>query len=256
MDEQLTYTAVKPREERIPDVVDFARDCMGFYPDSRQEELLRGTERRVVVKAARMWGKSTIAVVKVLHAAWQRPNDKVLMVCATQAECTRMKEWLALERNRLGIAGRVEVVTGRGMKFRRVDVAVIDDAARVKDEIYDALRPAVAAARGELWLLSTPGKQEGFFFEAWKRGKWTKVQAGANDTPHMAAEFLAEEEAELGAVRYSSEYLCEFEGEVEVEYVLEYLDEKGEVWARYGSNIDWSLGRDGPWKGYAEDKEK
>ena len=35
----------------------------------------------------------------------------------------------------------------------------------VKDEIYDALRPAVAAARGELWLLSTPGKQEGFFLD-------------------------------------------------------------------------------------------
>ena len=31
---------------------------------------------------------------------------------------------------------------------------------------------------------------------------------------------------------------------------------KGEVWARCGPNIDWSLGRDGPWKGYPEDKEK
>ena len=237
-------------------MVDFARDCMGFYPDSRQEELLRQTERRVVVKAARMWGKSTVGVVKVLHAAWQRPKGRVVMVCATRAECARMKQWLERERNRLGIAGRVEVVTGSGMKFGRVDVAVIDDAARVKDEVYDALRPAVAAARGELWLLSTPGKKEGFFFEAWAGDKWTKVHGGADEAPHMAAEFLAGEEEELGAVRYGSEYLCEFEGDVEVTYTLEYEDETGAVWARCGPNIDWSLHRDGPWKGYPEDKEK
>ena len=231
------------------DAADFARDCLGFHPDAIQERLLRTTERRVVVNAARMWGKSTLARAKALHAAWQRPEGTVVVVCATQRERGRMEALLGKAAARLGIAGRITVVAGTAAKFGRVDVAVIDDAGQVKEEVYDALRPAVAAARGEFWLLGTAGKKEGFFYEAWKGRRWAKLKVPANECPHMSAEFLAEEEAELGPRRFGSEYECEFEGDVEVQFLLEWVDKKGEVWARSGPDCDWSLDRDGPWTG-------
>ncbi len=231
------------------DAADFARDCMGFHPDAVQERLLRTTERRVVVSAARMGGKSTLARVKALHAAWQRPEGTVVVVCATPREGARMKASLGKAAARLGIAGRITVVAGAAAKFGRVDVAVIDDAASVKDEVYDALRPAVAAARGEMWLLSTPGKKEGFFYEAWKGRSRAKLKVPANECPHITADFLAEEKEELGPKRFGSEYECEFEGDVEVTYVAEWVDDKGVVHGRFGPDYDWLLSRDGPWTG-------
>jgi hypothetical protein len=45
---------------------------------------------------------------------------------------------------------------------------LIDEAARVDDAMYKALRPMLAVGQGDLWLMSTPYGKRGFFYECWE----------------------------------------------------------------------------------------
>ena len=44
---------------------------------------------------------------------------------------------------------------------------ILDEAARVPDELYAALRPMLAVGGGRLVLLSTPFGKRGFFWREW-----------------------------------------------------------------------------------------
>jgi hypothetical protein len=89
---------------------------------------------------------------------------------------------------------------------------LIDEASRVTDEMYQALRPMLAVGEGDLWLMSTPNFKRGFFYEIWEHGgpEWFRVKAPATECARISATFLAEELAEHGDDIYRREYLCEF----------------------------------------------
>lgn len=68
--------------------------------------------------------------------------------------------------------------------FDNVVLMLIDEASRVSDGMYRALRPMLAVGRGALWLLSTPNGRSGFFYEAWISGRdWTRIEASAKSAP-------------------------------------------------------------------------
>ena len=52
----------------------------------------------------------------------------------------------------VGLPGMEGTVRG----FSAVSLLLIDEAARVEDEMYQALRPMLAVGDGDLWLMSTP----------------------------------------------------------------------------------------------------
>jgi hypothetical protein len=81
----------------------------------------------------------------------------------------------------------------------------------VTDERYRAMRPALAVADGDLWLMSTPNGKRGFFWEEWNAGgeTWERISVAAPECPRIGARFLAEERAK-GDSWYRQEYLCEF----------------------------------------------
>ena len=95
---------------------------------------------------------------------------------------------------------------------------IIDEAARVDDQIYRALRPMLAVANGDLWLLSTPAGMRGFFYENWTAARnrteespeWHRISIPAPDCPRISAAFLEEERAQMGQSAFRQEYLCEF----------------------------------------------
>ncbi len=89
---------------------------------------------------------------------------------------------------------------------------LIDEAARVSDEMYKSVRPMPAVADGDLWLMSTPFGQRGFFWETWANGgaRWKRVAAPATECSRISKKFLEEERASLGERWFRQEYLCEF----------------------------------------------
>jgi hypothetical protein len=94
-------------------------------------------------------------------------------------------------------------------------LVVIDEAARVDDELLAAVRPMLATNKdGRLIALTTPAGCRGFFHDAWhdtaEGNNWHRVRVSASQCPRISKEFLAEELRNLGAVRFSEEYELAF----------------------------------------------
>ena len=51
--------------------------------------------------------------------------------------------------------------------FSGVTLIIEDEASRVDDTLYRAVRPMLAVSGGRLILMSTPYGQTGHFFEEW-----------------------------------------------------------------------------------------
>jgi hypothetical protein len=88
----------------------------------------------------------------------------------------------------------------------------VDEAARVDDGLYYAVRPMLAVSGGRLMLLSTPHGKRGVFFEEWEHGEgWERYEVPASECPRIPASFLEEERRSLPAWIHRQEYECSFE---------------------------------------------
>jgi len=96
--------------------------------------------------------------------------------------------------------------------YSSVGLLIIDEAARVPDELYQAVRPMLAASDGRLICLSTPYGRVGFFHDAWTSDTqdWERISVRAADVPHIKPEFLARERQIMLPATYAQEYNCEF----------------------------------------------
>ncbi len=74
----------------------------------------------------------------------------------------------------------------------------------------------MAAARGAVWLMSTPNGRQGFFWRLWENGGagWVRLRARAEDSGRIPLDFLDEERKQMGDRFFQQEYCCEF-GEVD-----------------------------------------
>jgi hypothetical protein len=96
--------------------------------------------------------------------------------------------------------------------YSNVTTLIVDEAARVSDALYSAVRPMLAVSGGRMVVLSTPFGRRGWFYEAWHSDEvWQRVKVTAPDCPRIPADFLAEERKALGPRWYSQEYHCSFE---------------------------------------------
>jgi hypothetical protein len=86
--------------------------------------------------------------------------------------------------------------------FSAVSLLLIDEASRVDDAMYKALRPMLAVGRGDLWLMRTPCGKRGFFYECWEHegAEWFRVAVPATECPRIPAEFLEKERGDGSTV--------------------------------------------------------
>jgi hypothetical protein len=78
--------------------------------------------------------------------------------------------------------------------YSGVRLLVIDEAARVPDDLYYCVRPMLAVSRGLLVALSTPFGRRGWFHQEWTgAGPPERAQVTAGQCPRITPEFLAEE---------------------------------------------------------------
>jgi len=213
------------------DAVAFAREKLGFEPDSLQAEVLASTANRGILNCSRQWGKSTVAAAKAVHRAYTRPGSLVVVASPSERQSGEFLRKVEQMAARLGIPARgdghntLSLAMPNGSRivglpgtedtvrgFSAVSLLLIDEAARVPDSIYKALRPMLALGRGDLWMMSTPYGKQGFFYDTWEHGGagWKRVTATAMDCERISPEFLDEERAVLGAMWFRQEFLCEF----------------------------------------------
>jgi hypothetical protein len=212
------------------DAVSFARS-LGFDADPWQVQALRWSGRRLLLNCCRQAGKSTTAALLAVHRALYSPGSLILLVSPSLRQSSelfrKVGEWLTKlpeppampEDNRLScvLANGSRIVslpssesTVRG--FSGVDLIIEDEAARVPDDLYRAVRPMLAVSGGRLILMSTPFGKRGHFFEAWANGgpAWERIELAASANARIAPAFLAEERSALGDLWYRQEYECAF----------------------------------------------
>lgn len=212
-------------------VAEWVRERLGFEPDEGQQRVLASGSHRGILNCTRQWGKSTVTAAKAVHQAYTEGGSLTLVVTPSgrqSGEFMRKAEGFA---RRLGIRPRgdgenemsIEFPNGarivglpgneatiRG--FSAVRLLLVDEASRVSDDLYMAIRPMLAVSDGALWLMSTPFGKRGFFWEAWDQGgpEWVRVQVTADRCSRIPRTFLEEERGTMGDRCFRQEYLCEF----------------------------------------------
>src|ERR671939_2034721 len=202
----------------------------GLDPDPWQRDVLRSTAPRVLLNCSRQSGKSTVSALLALHAALYTPQALVLMLSPSLRQSAELflkalDLYRALGRPvpaqaetslRLELEGGSRVISLPGSEatvrgYSGVTLLVVDEASRVEDQLYMALRPMVAVSQGRLIALSTPFGRRGWWFEAWRSAEpWERYEVPASACPRISPQFLAEEQRVLGPWFYRQEYECQF----------------------------------------------
>jgi hypothetical protein len=217
----------------------------GLSPDPWQRDALRSRARQTIFLASRQSGKSTVSAVVALHTALYAAPSLVLLLSPglrqSQELFRKVKDALtalgaaapapeAESALRLELPGGSRIVCLPGTEatvrgYSRVALLVVDEASRVKDELYMAIRPMLAVSGGRVLLLSTPFGARGFFHEEWSGGgpDWERVRVTADQVPRITPAFLERERAAIGDYWYRQEYLCQFVDPLESVFASEYI---------------------------------
>jgi len=229
---------------RALDPVRLAEAC-GVTPDDWQSDTLRSDAKRMLLLCARQTGKTTVTGIKALHKALYTSDSLSLILSPSQRQSAEMLRSLMALHARLDDAPSLDTssvlkaefangsrilalpgteATVRG--FAGVDLAILDEAARIDDDLIAAVRPMLATKPdAQLIALTTPAGRRGFFFDAWHGdGDWTRVKVTAAECPRISAEFLAEELRELGPQRFSEEYELVFRDSDEAAFLTGVID--------------------------------
>jgi Terminase large subunit, T4likevirus-type, N-terminal len=225
------------------DRVSFAKR-LGLKPDPWQEDLLRSTSERVLLNCCRQSGKSTMTGVIALHRALYHPGSLILCLAPALRQSQELfgkvlgfyrdlgrpvsphgERKLSLE---LENGSRIVTLPGsektiRG--FSGTSLLVLDEAARVEDELYFAVRPMLAVSGGALMMLSTPYGKRGVFFEEWTGGHgWERYEVPAYSCPRISEGFLDEERVSLPPFIFRQEYECSFEETEDQVFTTDMID--------------------------------
>ena len=210
---------------------DWAREALGFSPDEAQAQVLSSATKHGLLNCTRQWGKSTVTAVKAVHQAWTSARSLTLVVSPSARQSGEFVRKAAefVRRLKTPVRGdgdneisielpnRSRIVglpgneaTARG--FSAVSLLLVDEAARVSDELYLAIRPMLAVSGGSLWLMSTPFGKRGFFWEAWERGgpEWERIRVPATECRRIRPEVLEADRRTMGEAWFRQEYMCEF----------------------------------------------
>jgi hypothetical protein len=109
--------------------------------------------------------------------------------------------------------------------FSGASLIIEDEAARVADELYYAVRPMLAVSGGRLILMSTPFGKRGHFFHEFTEGGdvWERIKIAATDCPRISPDFIAEERKAMPDFFFRSEYLGEFTETVDQVFSYEHV---------------------------------
>jgi len=212
------------------DPVLWASDALGFKADPWQAEVLRSNSKKVLLNCSRQSGKSCISSIAALHTAVFQPGSLTLMVSPSLRQSSELfRKFLGFldllpnlpvrnENTKLSITldNKSRVVSLPGSEgtirgYSSVSLLLIDEAARVIDDLYFAVKPMLAISRGRMLALSSPFGKRGWFFAEWSEGEgWQKHSIKATDCPRISKEFLESERRSMPRAVFQSEYMCEF----------------------------------------------
>lgn len=205
----------------------------GFAPDPWQAEFLRSSDPRNLILCARQVGKSLAVSILALHAALSGPETTVIVVAPIEPQANELLRKVVRAFNAVGrpmgvvreavttleLSNRSRVIAlpgkERSVHSYTADLLVIDEAARVPDEVFHAASPQLSASKGRLVALSTAFAKSGWFYREWTAGVgYRRWSITARECPRHTPEFLAGERRSMGERWFGMAYLNQFGDDV------------------------------------------
>lgn len=202
-----------------------------IHPDPWQVAVIESQHPQLLLNCCRQAGKTTVVAIIGLLEAMCNAMTRVILVSRSHRQSREILRLMSFFNKLLG--NRVKArITAEEMEFSNmsrivsmpcredtirgfahVDLLIIDEAARVPDDLYRAVRPMLAVSKGRLICLSTPFGKRGFFWKAWASGgdDWARFEVPATQIPRIAPDFLDKERRALGEAWFRQEYCCSFE---------------------------------------------
>lgn len=236
----------------------------GLEPDPWQLRVAH-TPGDQLLLCHRQAGKSTIVAAIALEDACAAPDTLVLLVSRSMRQSgelfRKVKQFYALTRPlpliqdsmlSLELENHSRIISLPGTEgtivgYSKVTRLILDEAARIADATYYAVRPMLALSGGSLLCLSTPFGQRGFFYEAWhgqpqdeqpldqaaveavladlgmtvdavdptltadtREYHWSRTKVPAPESRRLSPRFLANERRKIPDLWFRQEWLCEF----------------------------------------------
>ena len=219
----------------------------GLEPDPWQVDVARSRASRTLLNCCRQSGKTSLTAALALATAFRDPGALVLVLSPSLRQsqesfrkvldhyraCADPLPTSAESALRLELTNGSRIVSLPGTEgtvrgFSKVRLLIVDEAARVDDSLYYAIRPMLAVSGGRLMALSTPWGKRGWWHKEWTEGEgWQRVKITAEQCPRISRVFLEEERKTLPPLWYQSEYCCEFVDTVD--QLFRYEDVMGAV---------------------------
>lgn len=204
---------------------------IGISPDPWQAEALTTEDSRTILLCSRQAGKSLVASLRAIHTILFDPGSLVITLAPSLRQSGELFRTALGIYHRLGrpVAATSETAltltlangsrllslpsteaTIRGLSG--ASLLICDEASRIPDATYFAVRPMLAVSGGRLMLMSTPWGKRGFFHHEWTEGgdAWRRFRVPADECPRITPEFLEEERRAMPLITFEQEYMTIF----------------------------------------------
>lgn len=214
------------------DPVRWCMEVLDYEPDKWAQEIMMSPNRYIIENISRQAGKSTCAAAMAVHQAVFFDHSLILVVSPTlrqsgelQRKCMRFYDKVDPNRSALvedaklsiQLANRSRIIALPGQEdnlrgYSAPALIIEDEASRVDNDLYTAIRPMLATNQGRLVLLSTPNGKLGHFYRVWSEGgpEWLKIAITAEQIPRISREFLENERLNMTEGQFLQEYYCQF----------------------------------------------
>ena len=224
---------------------EWAEKMLNFVPSPKQAEVLDSDARYLILCCNRQWGKTTTIALKALHRALTIPDQTIVILSRSKLQAGILIERARMFAVRLGhkirraLGHQFSLRLNNGSQIFAVahttdtsvgptaNVLIVDEAALVKDLVYFSVSPFTARTYGSIWLMSTPRRPAGFFYNIWhsqEDTRWHKIFSTVADCPDIDPDFLAMQKR-ADEVKYGQDFLCEFLQPADRLFTVEMLDE-------------------------------
>ena len=244
-----------------PKPSEWAEKMLNFKPSAKQAEVLDIDAKYMILCCNRQWGKTTTIALKALHRALAIPDQSIVIISRTKFQAGILIDRACRFAAALGI--KIRRAFGQHLSLRlpngssifavahsqdtsvgnTANVLIVDEAALVKDQVFATVSPFVGRTHGAIWLMSTPRRQTGFFYNIWhSQGdtRWHKIFSTVKDCPEFDPDYL-ELQKELDPIKYRQDFLCEFiqpAGRlIDRETLMRMIDPSIDQWQVPQSNI-------------------
>jgi len=205
---------------------------INYKPHDGQLLFHNSEARWRILNCGRRWGKTECAIAEGLKLSFKKPEQRGWIVAPTYPlsqedwrtllKITPIKlvrgEPLKAERKFVFINGsEIELKSADnegGLRGAGLDFCILDEASRIKEDSWNALRPSLSDKQGKGIFISTP-KGKNWFYRLYLKGKdeldkYESWHFPANTNPYFPEEEWIEAKESYPSDWFSQEYEANF----------------------------------------------